>query len=104
MEPEFVHSDTRRKITQLFTADIKQVNVYECKANITLGNHYHKKTIEYFYILDGEVESNGRTMVSGDLFVYHPEQVHTIVTKTDCRFMTFLTLPFNQEEPDLWKS
>lgn len=104
MEAEFVHKDDRRKLTQLFTADIKQINVYECEPNVVLGNHYHKQTIEYFYILDGEIESNGKTMVDGDLFVYHPEQVHTIVTRTACRFMTFVTKEFDKENPDLWKS
>jgi len=104
MEPQFIHEDSRRKITQLFTADIKQVNLYECKPNVELGNHYHKETVEYFFVLDGEIESNGKTMVPGDLFVYHPQQMHKIVTKTDCRFMTFLTKAFNQESPDLWKS
>lgn len=104
MEPEFVDVDARRKLTQLFTADIKQVNFYECKPNVTLGNHYHKQTVEYFFVLDGEIEANGKLMKEGDLFVYHPEQMHTIVSKTDARFMTFLTVPFNSQEPDLWRS
>lgn len=104
LEPELVHEDARRRLTQLFTADIKQVNIYECKADVTLGNHYHKETVEYFYILDGEMLSNGKKMVAGDLFMFIPEQVHTIVTKTDCRFMTFVTKAFNLEAPDLWKS
>ena len=104
IEPESVHKDSRRTLTQLLTADIKQVNVYEVEPNVTLGNHYHKETIEYFYILDGEIESNGKTMVAGDLFVYYPQTVHTIVSKTNTRFMTFLTKPYNPEAPDLWKS
>lgn len=104
LEPEFSHEDSRRKLTQLLTADIKQVNVYECQANVNLGNHFHKKTVEFFYILDGEIESNGETKKEGDLFVYYPETMHTIWAKTTCRFMTFLTVPFDKENPDLWKS
>ena len=103
LEPESVHQDARRTITQLFTADIKQVNVYEAKANVTLGDHYHKNTIEYFYILDGEVVANGKYCTAGDLFVYYPETKHTIVCRTDCRFMTFLTLPYDERNPDIWK-
>lgn len=104
LEPDSIHSDSRRTLTQLLTADIKQVNVYEVQPNVTLGNHYHKNTIEYFYVLDGEIESNGKEMRPGDLFVYYPQTLHTITTKTSSRFMTFLTVPYNQENPDLWKS
>lgn len=104
LEPEIVHEDARRRLTQLFTANIKQVNLYECRANVTLGNHYHKETVEYFYLLDGHMESNGKPMNPGDLFMFIPEQVHKIETKTDCRFMTFVTKEFNLEAPDLWKS
>ena len=104
LEPEFVHSDERRTLTQLFTANFKQVNLYECKANVSLGDHYHKKTIEYFYIIDGELEVNGREVKARDSFVFHPEQVHTILTKTVAMFMTFLTEAYDKDNPDLWKT
>lgn len=105
ISPEFVHEDTRRKLTQLFTADIKQVNIYEAKKDSNLGDHYHKETDEYFYILKGGVlYNNSRLLGKGDLFAVFPEEKHSIYCLTDVTFMTFLTKPFDKENPDLWKN
>ena len=51
LKPEFVSQDSRRILSQLLTADIKQVNHYEAKRGAVLGNHYHKQTNEYFFII-----------------------------------------------------
>ena len=104
LEEEFSHEDERRKIIQLFTADIKQVNVYEAKKGSILGNHYHKETIEYFYIIRGDVLYNkSRIVKTGDFFVVYPQEVHTLECLTDVKLMSFLTKPYTQENPDLWK-
>ena len=104
LSEEFSHEDSRRKITQLFTADIKQVNVYEAKKGSILGNHYHKETIEYFYIMRGSVIYNeGRVFETGDLFVVYPQEIHKIECVTDTKLMTFLTKPYSEKEPDIWK-
>jgi len=41
---EFTHSDDRRVLNQVLSANIKQVNSYACEAGVELGNHYHDKT------------------------------------------------------------
>ena len=104
LEPEFVSKDERRSLTQLLTADIKQVNVYEAKEGSVLGNHYHKQTTEYFYILEGKVGYNKATVLGkGSLFSVRPLENHTITCLSDVQMMTFLTVPFDKENPDLWK-
>lgn len=101
---EFAHSDERRTITQLFTGSISQVNVYEAASGAVLGNHYHKRTTEFFYILSGRALYNGQEpLESGDLFVVYPEERHTITCQTDLKLMTFLTKPYSQDEPDIYK-
>lgn len=101
---ESTHEDERRRITQLLTASIKQVNVYEAKKGAVLGNHYHKETDEYFYIVRGTVSYNGsRIFETGDIFVVYPQEVHTLECITDTKLMTFLSKPYSKEEPDLWK-
>ena len=102
---EALHDDERRRITQLFTADLKQVNVYDVKKGAKLGDHYHKETTEFFYIIKGTVMYNEeRIFETGDLFVVYPQEVHTLKCITDTKFMTFLTKPYTKEEPDIWKS
>lgn len=105
LKPEFIHQDDRRKLIQIFTADIKQVNIYEAKKGSELGNHYHKETDEFFYIIKGIVLYNKTQMLSeGDIFVVYPEENHLLLCLTDVQFMTFLTKPFDKENPDLWTS
>ena len=102
---ESVHEDERRRITQLFTANIKQVNVYDAKKGSVLGNHYHKETDEYFYIVRGTVMYNeSRIFETGDLFVVYPQEMHTISCLTDTKFMTFLSRPYKEDDKDIWKN
>lgn len=104
LDNEFEHQDERRKITQLFTANVKQVNFYEAKKGAVLGNHYHKETTEYFFVVDGSINYNGTSFHGqGTTFVVYPQENHQITCMTDVKLMTFLTKPFSQEEPDLWK-
>lgn len=101
--PEFQHTDSRRRLIQLLTGDIKQVNLYEAKKDATLGNHYHKDTVEYFYILKGTATYNDKEVVNpGTLFKVSPEENHMIRCLTNVKMMTFLTVPFDKEKPDLW--
>ena len=105
LKPEFIDKDNRRTLKQLFTANIAQVNSYDAKKGAILGNHYHKETTEYFYITRGLVLYNSeRIFYKGDVFVVSPPELHRIeVISSDASFLTFLTKPFDQKEPDLWK-
>ena len=101
--PESVHSDARRTITQLVTADLKQINVYHAKKGAILGGHHHKRTVEYFYIIKGTVSYNGQRLLDdGSLFVVYPEETHRLECLTDVELMTFLTRPY--EDGDIWKA
>lgn len=113
LEPEFVHTDPRRSLKQLLTADIKQVNVYNVSTNSVLGNHYHKETTEYFYVVKGSIflelhdmktgQETRRIFTNGDMFAVHPYEVHKIECFSEAKIMTFLTKEFTQENPDLYK-
>lgn len=103
LEPEFKHTDARRSLTQLFTSNIAQVNLYEAKRGAILGDHFHKETTEFFYIVKGTLMANERVFSRGALFVYYPEENHTIECLTDVTLMTFLSKPFDSENPDLCK-
>ena len=105
LQPEFEHKDGRRILTQLLTADIKQVNFYIAIKGASLGNHYHKSTTEYFYLIEGEIIYNDLSIVGPEtLFVVEPNENHTLVCLTDVKLMTFLTKPYTREEPDIWKN
>ena len=103
LNPEFVHEDSRRKLVQLLTADIKQVNVYEANHGVELGHHFHKETIEYFYVVRGTLEYNNKViMKKGDIFYPAIGEMHTVKVISDkATFMTFLTKPYDNERPDI---
>lgn len=104
LAPEYQHTDTRRTLKQLFTADIKQVNIYDAKKGATLGNHYHKETTEFFYVVKGTVFYNKTSMINrGTTFVVYPPENHTLECMTDVTLMSFLDKPYDTKEPDIWK-
>ena len=103
LDIESQHTDTRRRIIQLLTADIKQVNVYEAKKDSCLGDHYHKDTTEYFYILKGTATYNDSIELSpGTLFKVSPPERHMIRCITNVKLMTFLTRPYTEEDSDIY--
>lgn len=104
LEEEFKHEDERRTLTQLLTRDIKQVNFYQAKKGAILGNHYHKKTEEYFYLISGKIYYNEeRILEAGDLFVVYPQENHQLECCTDVRLMSFLSKAYSKEDEDIWK-
>ena len=105
---EFIHKDHRRSLSQLVTDDLKQVNLYEVHKGAILGNHYHKITNEYFYIIKGSflLNVNGKSQVisRGSFFVVEPPERHTLeCLSLTGSFLTFLTKPYSKEDTDTYK-
>lgn len=104
LAPEFIHGDNRRSLTQLLTADIKQINYYEAKKDAILGEHFHVETTEYFYLIEGKILYNNlKEIYQNTLFVVNPDEVHVLKCLTDIRLMTFLTKAYDHDNPDLHK-
>lgn len=112
LKPEYEHSDSRRKLTQLITDDIKQVNVYHANRGAVLGNHYHKRTVEYFVITKGTFivtidTANGRVKFpanKGISFVVFPNERHSLrVLSPTAAMLTFLTRAYSPKSPDIFK-
>ena len=103
IKAEFNHTDGRRSLTQLITKPIEQVNIYEANHGAELGNHFHKETVEYFYVVRGVLKYNDHTVVKkGDLFYPELGEKHTVKVVSDkATFLTFLTKAYNVKEPDI---
>lgn len=103
--------DPRRTLTQLFTHDIEQVNSFKARKDSVLGNHFHRHTVEFFYVTQGSLEltieyltggSETARYNKGDLFVVYPNQNHIIKALTYLEFLTFLSIKFDKKSPDVW--
>lgn len=113
LKPEFVHTDIRRTIKQLVTADLKQINIYTAKKDSILGRHFHKETNEYFFVIKGQIyaeifdirtgEPTSKIFDAGDMFVVQPFEVHTIECMTEAKIMTFLDKAYSEQNPDIHK-
>ena len=108
LSAEFVHKDNRRTLSQLVTADFKQINYYEANKGAILGDHYHKLTYEYFYITKGsfmlDVNKKRQIVGRGDFFVVEPLEKHTLeCLSLTGSFFTFLTKPYTKEDTDTFK-
>lgn len=102
------HSNSQRDLYQLLTADIKQINRYEVNRGAVIGDHYHKETKEYFFIIKGtfmvRIGDNSFAANPGFLFLVEPGEKHTLEALTNkSSFMTFLSEPYNNDKPDLHK-
>ena len=85
---EPVHSDERGVITDILNENLGHVGIITCKKGSSRANHYHKKSIQYSYILSGKFEvlvahskdtkKIERTILNtGEIMTIQPEIVHT---------------------------
>lgn len=86
MEADFSFCDDRGMLVQLVHAGYEQVNVLVSKAGVIRGKHYHKETIEAFFVIAGGVtvdfEQAGKscteTFRPGEFFCVFPWVRHTM--------------------------
>lgn len=106
-DPEYAHKDSRRLFLQILTKPVKQINYYEAKRGAVLGNHYHKKTTEYFFLLSGDavISINGveHLMRPLTIEVVRPMQIHSISCLSNIKFMTFLSFINGHKNLDIHK-
>jgi len=82
--PDFV--DERGEVTDIvYGIDVNSITVITCKKGSVRGNHYHKKTTQYTYVLSGKFElfiQNGgedvqsKIIEKGDLVLSPPNEKH----------------------------
>lgn len=89
-----VHSDSRGTITDLLNAPVNHVGLITTKQGETRGNHYHKTSVQYSYILSGKFEVllakpedladlERITLNAGELITIQPNIVHTFKALED---------------------
>ena len=81
---DYKFEDDRGRLTQLFHSGYSQVNVLETKKGVIRGGHFHKNTIEVFYIIRGRIkvkfskndEIAYATFSDGDYFQVSTNVIH----------------------------
>lgn len=55
MNVDFKHVDERGELIQLVHLGFEQINVLESRKGVVRGGHYHKESVEAFYVVRGSV-------------------------------------------------
>lgn len=92
---------------------IREINYIETTAGQIRGNHYHTKTQEMFFIIEGKIEvrvynikTGGKEeniFKKGDVFIVYPYEVHTFYTLTESKWINMLSQPIQKGNPDFHK-
>ena len=100
LKPE--HSDRRGDIFDIVEDAVGHVGMVTFKKGATRGNHYHKQSIQYSYILDGKIKlvcsdlSRKRikefVLSPGTLTRIPPKTIHTYTAITPARMLDVTTL------------
>tara|TARA_B100001029_G_C15009639_1_gene423407 strand:- start:44 stop:418 length:375 start_codon:yes stop_codon:yes gene_type:complete len=87
--------------------EINAITLITQKKGQVRGNHYHKKTIQWNYLLKGKIELFAKqknkkikkiTLSEGDLVVTQKNESHAIRAKKDSKFLVFTQGPRGGKE------
>lgn len=113
-ESFFELEDNRGRIFCIFkNQNWKELNFIETKEGMIRGEHYHKKTQEMVYVIDGEIEltiqniltneKNTLTLQKDAMVIIDPYELHTFKTMTDSRWINMLSIIYDHKNPDVFK-
>lgn len=74
-------SDDRGQITNVLERDdLKHVSVITCKKGATRGNHFHRKEVQYLYVVSGTFRSESRDVNTEECHAAIVKPGHLIIT------------------------
>jgi quercetin dioxygenase-like cupin family protein len=95
--PDVAHADERGSIIDILTGtDVNYATLISSKKGVVRGNHYHKQTIQWVYVLRGQLRALSRMpegaveeaiLNPGDLLENHPNEEHTLVALEESEFL-----------------
>ena len=103
-----VFEDERGKIIDIIEKeDIEYVTLISSKKGAIRGNHFHKKSVQYTYVLNssfelytkiGDEETKKTIIKSGDLALTPAMEKHTLLALEDSEFLVFTRGPRGGED------
>ncbi len=103
IETPVIFRDDRGKIIDLVeNENINAITTVTMKKGAVRGNHYHKFTTQWNYLMSGKVELISRfeesdkekiVMAKGDLVVTFPDEQHVMVAVEDSELIVFTKGP-----------
>ena len=114
VSPYFHFKDKRGEILGSFQNwKFEEMNYVESKKGVVRGNHYHKKTVEAFFIIKGKIKvelfdiksKKTSSFIVGkkDFFTIKPNIVHTFYIKEDSSWINMLSKAMSSSKKDIYK-
>jgi quercetin dioxygenase-like cupin family protein len=111
LPPRFERRDDRGVFREVLTGfPAGTVVCGRMKAGAVMGNHYHRRTRVFFYVLAGEADVRTVDVETGakDAFrleenrgvFFEPGQSHAIRFGVDSEFLMVKSLPYDPADPD----
>ena len=101
--PKLAFKDDRGEITDLLVKEpVEYVTLITSKKGAVRGNHYHKETVQYNYLISGKIElltqNEGEKVQSaimkpGDVTMTPAGERHSLIALEDSVFMVFTRGP-----------
>ena len=95
--PAIVQEDERGNIIDvLVDVDFNYATVISSKKGVVRGNHYHEKTVQWVYVLRGQLKCLSRKpgekveeaiLDAGCLLENEPLEAHTLIAQEDSEFL-----------------
>jgi dTDP-4-dehydrorhamnose 3,5-epimerase-like enzyme len=95
--PPIVFKDHRGEIIDLVEkVPFSYATMIHSKKDVERGNHYHKKTIQYVYVVSGKLRALSQTpggkvesavLNPGDLIMNEPNESHALISLEDTTFL-----------------
>jgi len=102
------HSDDRGEIIDILRReDIEYVTIIHSRKGAVRGNHYHKDTFQFLYVLSGRLrvfsqmpgdEAKTVELATGDLILNIPEERHAFEALEDSSFLVMTRGPRGGED------
>ena len=104
---KIAHQDKRGVIIDILeNQKINAITLITIKKGAVRGNHYHKKTYQWNYIISGKMQLvtlRGKKikkiiLKSGDIALTKPGEAHALIGKTFCKCLVFTRGPRGGKE------
>jgi dTDP-4-dehydrorhamnose 3,5-epimerase-like enzyme len=110
--PGFERNDDRGLFREIINSgEWKAVNWAKMSPGATLGNHYHEKTVMFFYVMNGsahirtlDVGTGARDefeLKQGQGVFFKPMESHIISFTDESEVLMLKSQPFDPSDPDI---
>lgn len=110
----FKHSDNRGILIEICREIIwRQLNFFTLKRGSWRGGHYHKRTRELFFIIEGRCRIEIINIKTGrkyqfiakekDILLVEPYESHRVTAMEDSKVAAYLTIPHSKNMADIYE-